>query len=707
VSFSFVAEVPRQTYIPCNRTKNTYYNILSATHGDATFITQEKLAALEVLAPVILDKKVDPNHGNPGDLTIYTIELENVSPYLIDDIVLTDTLEGGFRYVDMADGPAPAQVLGGGIQVVWEGLSVGPGETYEISFEARINGIWLTDYYNNLDAYSPDSSFSCRTGLARVKVDSPFGVNKTVTPEAAFVNTEVHYTIDVTNFSTATWTLAEVMDDLPDGFYQVGGGAPGENTAVIDIPTPVDLDPEESWSGELTALITTDLDCYALPKTIRNEEGNVIIHLTYPNDIWAVNAGPLAPLLVKPNITVDLIPYRKTVMAGDVVSMTLHLWNQSAHPANDSIVTVNLHQDITYHKYVSGPMPFVDQGTLTWDPIDVPANTEVTAVFLVVVNPQAKRGTKINSYTAEEDEVCYGKLGSGPNENGDGKIYVDEEVVVFTKKEITEKVPPLASVEYEIKIQNRDYYPFLIEAITDTLPEGFTFYNMRTGPQPEVVGNQLIWRDVMIQSNQTIRWTLRLQASALYGTYYNAIDAYCSETPIQEKLSNGVEVMPLFDLNKEAGVEYVKPGGIVPYTITLINVSDTNYSGIVVTDTLPTGFTYHSTKEGYPKPIEEGDPMTEFVWKGLVVKGGCDKDLTQCTLDLVVNVKVGANVPEGTYYNTVMGDSDTGSIPGPIQVAPVTVTDSPPGPPPPPPPNLGYDIYLPCLFHKHNAAKAR
>jgi uncharacterized repeat protein (TIGR01451 family) len=703
ITFSFIAEAPLQTYIPCDKRETTYYNMLSASHDEATFTTEEKLAPILVVAPLWMDKSADPNHGNPGDPTIYTIELENTGPYLVDDIVLTDTLEGGFRYTDMVDGPAPVKVLEGGKIVVWQGLSVGPGETYEMSFEAVINGTWLVKYRNNLDAYSPDTFIPCRTKRAPVHVDSPLGVYKEVSPDEVFPNTEVHYTIQVTNFSTATWTLEEVKDDLPDGFFQVGGGAPGENTAVIDIPTPVDLDPEEFWIGELTALVTTDVPCNKLPKDFYNEKGNILIHLTYPNDLWAVNAVSLAPVEVKPNIVVDLIPYRKSVLAGDVVSMTLHMYNQSPDAANDSIVQVTLHEDITYHQYVSGPMPFVDvdEGTLTWDPIDIPGNTDVTAVFLVVVNPDAPKGTKSNSFSVEEDEVCFGDLDSGPDKNGDGIIYVEEEVVELKKKEITEQVPPLALVEYDILLQNRDFYPYLVETVTDTIPEGFTYYNMRSGPEPIVDGNQLIWHDVLLQPRKTLKWKLRLQASALYGTYYNAIDAYSPETTILNKLSEGVDVLPLFDLNKESSVLFAKPGSTIAYTITLVNLSDTNYSSVVVTDTLPTGFKYVDSKPGYPAPISTGENMDQLVWKGLAVKGDCNKDTTQCTLILVINVKIGADVQEGTYYNTVIGDSTTGSIPGPIQVAPVGVTENPP------PPNLGFNIYLPSLFNQATITKVR
>jgi uncharacterized repeat protein (TIGR01451 family) len=680
VTRSFVARVPFQTYIPTNKNNLVYYNTLSASHIDAVFTTEDKLAPVKVNAPVTMSKKVSDNLVLSGETVIYTITVTNDGPYLVNDIRLTDTLEGEFAYIEMIGGPVPVQYAGGN-PVVWDGLSVASGEEIEFSFRAVAIGYWLVKYYNNLDASSPDVYIPNRTNLAYVKIDTPIKINKTVTPDTTFIATDIDYTIELLNISTETWTLVSVEDDLPDYFYQVGGS--WGNVAVIDIPSPASILAGGTWQGSFTARVSTDVSCANLPVVIKNLAGQIETHFTSPVNIYAYNATALAPLTLEPNIVVDIIPYRKAVQAGNVVSVTLRLYNQSPIAANDSTVRLTLPSDLSYQSFISGPAaPFVDGQNLTWEYLDIPANTTVEIVFLIQVATSATPKTQTITFSGEANNICFGSPAKGDHFAGDGKIYVKEYVVELKKKALNLDVPPLALVEYQIELKNYDYYPYPLEVVIDTMPAGFTYYAMSSGPEPVVQGNKLYWYGVILPENKTTKWKMRLQAAPLYGRYYNSISASSTETTIEEVNDSpeGVDVLPLFDLTKDAGVAYAPAGSIIPYTIKFINLSKTNYSAIVLTDTLPAGFSYHQTIAG-AAPVSVGENGSQPVWNGLSVKGNCKSDTSSCTLEITFEVRIGSSVPDGTYYNTIIASTPSGSIPGPLTTAPVIVSESAPPPP--------------------------
>lgn len=680
VTRSFQVQIPRQIAIPANRTYAIYKNTLSATHSDAVFSTETNLAPVKVLAPLTMKKIVKPGHVLNGDTIVYTITLTNDGPYLVSHIRLTDTMEGGFIYQTMLSGPQPINPGSTTNPVVWDNIQVPAGEQYQLSFSAYAYGEWLETYYNNLDAYSPDVSIPSRTRQAGVKIDSPVGLNKTADPTETYPGQIFTYNIEVSNQSADTWQLAEVQDALPQGFYQHGGDNPGGSTAIIDLnASPVDILPGTSWQGSFDVDVTSDVDCDVLPKTFRNDPGDLAIHLTSPANIWAVNAVGLGQIKVYPNVYVDLIPYRKVVVAGSYVTYTLRLHNISPAPVNNAIIELTLHDDVSYQGYISGLTPYVNGQLLTWDDVDVPSGAIVTSVFRVRVKPTASTGNKAPLISITSPGVCFSKLGKGEDEHGNGVISVKDEVIVLTKKALATTAPPLSLVEYQLTFENLDVYSYTLRWVTDTMPSGFTYYDMVSGPEPQVQGNKLIWSNVELPGEKKVTWKLRLRTMSLYGnSEQNKLHAIAwgNETPITPVYSESIAVLPIFDLDKTADRAYVLPGGNVIYTIVLVNLSDIDYEQIHITDTLPYGFTYNGMIAGTP-PASLGENKTQPVWQGIDLRGGCSvTNYEPCTLRLTFSVQVDVTTPEGLVYNTVYATSPSGSIPGPINSAPVNVGEA-------------------------------
>ena len=183
---------------------------------------------------------------------------------------------------------------------------------------------------------------------------------------------------------------------------------------------------------------------------------------------------------------------------------------------------------------------------------------------------------------------------------------------------------------------------------------------------------KVIWRNVTIPKGSTgskkIVWQVNLQSGPLYGSnFVNQIWATSQQTPIITATSKAVSVLPIFDLQKIAGIQSTFAGGVVPYTITLVNFSQTVYSKIIVTDTLPPGFTFYRMHTGYLSPVTIGTAGSQPVWNIPSLPGGN-------IFTLVFDVVIGASVAPGEYLNQVIGTSPSGSVPGPIFTAPISVT---------------------------------
>lgn len=656
---AFVTQVPQNVCVPDNKTNITFKNALSATHPDTYFSPEDNLAEVKVEAPLILDKSVEPTHARTGEIVTYTISLINRGPFLISGIRITDTLEGNFHFVNMVAGPPPLPEYSYGT-IVWANLFVPAGQTVELVFNVVVDGYWLTKYYNNLSASSPDACIPSRTRIAPVLVDPPLAINKTADPSSVFLKDTIRYDLEISNISDVAWTLDKIEDTLPPGFIQLGG----TNLALIDFNPPLVIGPFGSWQGSFNAVVDTTV-CSALPKTFPNAKGAIWVYTLAPDVVIATNSTSLAPVTVKPNVEVSLSTNRTEVQIGDTLTYTLRLNNVSPRPATDSTLTFNLPTGFEYLATLQGPPPTSVSGIqLVWQHVTIPANSEVVIVFTARVLPGTKLGDAIATFSGSAANVCFGKMSGG-------KVTVKDYLIKFTKIAKKTLLPPLTLHDYWITIENVDKInDILLDTVTDTLPAGFTYYSMIQGPNPDLVKDgKVIWRNVTIPKGAKILWKVNLQSGPLYGTgFINQIWATSLQTPIITATSTPlVSVLPIFDLQKIVAINSTFPGGVVPYTITLVNFSQAPYANLIVTDTLPAGFTFYRMRTGYPSPVTIGPAGSQPVWNIPSLAVG---NLSRLVFDVVI----GANVAPGVYLNQVIGSSPSGSVPGPIFTAPITVT---------------------------------
>jgi uncharacterized repeat protein (TIGR01451 family) len=656
-TFSFNAWVPYHIYIDANETSRTYKNNLSASVPGLVICDMKDQTPSEakVTRQIELDKDVEPDHVLSGNIVVYTITLENVGDTTITDIRLTDTLPANFYYVGMVNGPEPEPEYQYN-PVVWDDLGVAGNDETSLSFEAMAVG-WPECYNNHLSASSPWTTIPDRTKEARLCIDPPFAVSKTVYPGETFVETIVYYEVLICNISEDTYTIDQFKDYLPSGFY-----AAETNPYRVNISPPEVLVPQECWQHGFDVDVTYDVGCGNLPRTYNND---LEFHIVDVGDFFVID---IAPLRVLPHVTIDKDANHKAVVPGETFIYTINLDNASSVQINNVTIEDTLPNSFEYVEMVAGDAPTDDtEPTIVWQDQTIPSQSQLVLVFRVQVPENMPLGKYSNEVNASTPALVCIK-GSGDT----ARVEVVDEIIELEKKATPDEVPPGGTVHYEIQLKNKDSVPINNVTVIDTLPsnldQDFEFITMTASyddPAPsEIDGRQVIWSDLTVPGDKTLKLRFDARAALLFGAYDNQLSASCPRSPItpeEEKVEATVDVLPGVILYKTASPTQTISGHTVVYVVTLDNQSDDILVDVRITDTLPAGFSYRRTLDG-PLPVQ----LSPLVWE----LSQLNKKESQ---EFIFEVKVGFDVITGTYPNQIRASSPSALIPNPGETALVDV----------------------------------
>jgi len=677
-SFSFRARVPYHIYIPPNKTHQIYENDLSAFVPGLTICDMKDNgpSQADVTRQIGLSKDVDPDHVLSGGIVTYTITLQNYGDTTINSIRLTDTLpntEGAdFHYVDMVHGPDPVADYREN-PVVWDNLVVTANSQITLSFRAVAIGLPLETYGNDVSASSPWTTIPAITNKAKVTIDSPLRMDKIVQPSETFVEETVNYAVTICNVATGTYTIDQFRDYLSPGFYPSGGGG---SPYEFGISPPVALAPSGCWYHNFDIDVTTDVGCGNLPKTFKNEKGTAQIHIVDPVAAWLGNAVDLAPLRVNPHVRLEKESDHKVVLPGEVVVYTITLTNDCDLTVHNVTVVDTLpgdgSVDFVYSDTVAGPQPNnTTPPQIVWQNQTIGPGEQLVLAFRARVPTGIELGSYKNRVTASTtDLVCIESI------DPTAPVAVVDEIIELSKVASPAEVPPRGIVRYEIRLKNKDSVPIAGVTVTEALPsklgQDFRFVDMVEGdPEPsEIIGQDVIWRDLTVPGDTTLKLRFDAQAAILFGSYENQVsELYPRPSPADPSgttfLGAPVTVLPGVVMYKTVFPTQTLNGSTVVYTITLYNQWTGSLDDVRITDTLPANFRYQRMLAG-PAPSVRDSPT--IAWDlGEVGKG----DSEELVFQVWAQMPPQSNMITQTYYNKVEGASPSAQIPGIEEAAPV------------------------------------
>ena len=695
ISFTWLAHIGPDTSVRHGTCRGvSYYNSAAASANEfpityqygRPFVSENGMARLTVDDQIQLDKSVDPYAQVAGEMVVYTATLRNVGDRVVNNIAFTDTLPEFFRYVAMVDGPQPTSVVTR--TVVWDIGSIYPEEEIVLEFQATADGYWHLKYPNYVDGRSPETSF-CARERAKVEVLSPLVFNKDAIPsldsgEWVVQGEWFEYYVEYWNRSSIfDYTIDAFGDLLQSGFE--GGGSQYYST-TIEPPATLLTEMANTWEhtfrvdtvGEGTGTNWCDDLRIEEDRSNPNErrewfQDKGMFGVSVPDlDVWALNGVEDGYLLFKPHVDFRQVIHPKRVGLSGTVEVTLSLHNNMRFLRGGTaqeVANINVEYQIPSGFEFLGmippsPTPNIQTSELLiWNYQDLPAGEGATAPLLnfnLAAPFTTGSPTGLATAMPANPSFCI------PESKAK---YTVVRGVELEKRPTPEAVGPFGIVEYALELENLTSAPVSGIAVTDTLPPGFEFVSVLSGyPEPASI-YPLVWRDLSLGPNgvatDTIEIRYKARAPGLFGLYYNMVDGISDSTYVtrSERYMDNVEVavLPGVALYKTASTESAEAGQTVVYTLTVDNRSDTDIIGIIITDTLPSGFSYQEMVSGQgPAAI-----VPNLVWMAAGLESG-EK------IEYVFRVLIDGQIPSDVYCNQASAIAYEEASPHP----PVTIPDT-------------------------------
>ena len=582
---------------------------------------------------------------NIGDTVVFEITVTNAGPDTATNVRIEDIVPAGYTLGTINNGGSAI----GGTFVSWDIASL-PVGSVTLSYEVTVNApIGFPDEYLNTaevassDQSDPDSEPGNDDGdqseddedfFEVIPQTSDLSIAKLINNSTPNVGDIVTFTINISNGGTSTATGVNVQDVLPAGFGNItaisNGGTQvtntvnwsgltvtvGSNTTVLtfnaEVLAPTGVSDEYTNTAQITASDQFDPD-----STPNNDDGD-----QSEDDEASVSAT-----IEQSDLSITKTASDSSPNVGDVITFTLTITN-----AGPSVATGVSVADIVPGGF-SAVTGISNGGTITgntisWTGISVLANNgSVILTYQATVDaPTGTAGEYTNTaqITASDqfDPDSDPATDASTDEDGDGNGDDDDEVALtitplqgdlsLTKIVVDNDLTPLVGTEisFEITVFNDGPNDATNVVVSDLLPSGFDFvlFSSTSGTYNEASG---IWNvgTVLAGGSQTLLIDALVNPT---GSYTNVAEVIASDvfdidsTPNNNILAEDdqaeatVTPVNVADISLTKTVNNATPdvADNIIFSITVTNDGPSNATGVVVTDLLPSGFTYVSDDGG-------------------------------------------------------------------------------------------------------------
>ncbi|MET1259864.1 gliding motility-associated C-terminal domain-containing protein [Flagellimonas sp. DF-77] len=607
-NYTNVAEITAHDQLDVDSSPNN--DVLAEDDQDAVTLTPRALVDLSVT------KVADTNSPDVGSTITFTITVTNDGPSDATAVVVTDLLASGYAFDSANASTGTYEALNGS----WTVGNLPNGSTETLTIEAVVlpegsytNTAELTDLneddIDSVPANNDDTEDDQQTIDPIPNLIADVALTKTVDRSTPFVGETVEFTIELTNDGPSTASGIEVSDFLPSGYTYVSNTATAGNydsnsglwrlngtlavgtTETLKIQAIVNPSGDYVNSAEIVASDTMDAD--ASPNNGVTTEDDYDEVATVP--------VPLADLSLNKSVN-DEFPD-----VSDTIVFTLELQNAGPSEATGILVEDLLPSGYAYISDDGGGS--YDPATGLWNVASLAADSEIELNITVGINTSGSYLNQAAVIAVNEDDPDSMAANDDPSEDDqDEQLTLPRVITDISVVKTADNLAPSVGTEitFTISVTNDGPSDATGLVIEDILASGYELVSATTslGTYDAIIGS---W-DISTLVNGTTE-TLEIRAMVLSnGDYSNtaeliALDTFDPDSSPDNNLNSEddqdtVNPVPtgLADLSLTKLVDDDRPnvGDIVEFTINLTNNGDSNATGVIVTEELPSGYTYQA-----------------------------------------------------------------------------------------------------------------
>ncbi|MBR3874025.1 MAG: DUF11 domain-containing protein [Clostridia bacterium] len=318
----------------------------------------------------------------------------------------------------------------------------------------------------------------------------------------------------------------------------------------------------------------------------------------------------------------------KAVKPGDVIPYTITLTNENEFALTNVKVTDVIPEGTEYVEdsaKASGGTYDAQNKQVTFEAASIGAGESISFTFKVKVHVGMNTIVNQASYSVAEiveedpenpDTLIPKTFETNKVENPRGDVKLS---AVKSNGEMEGKtVKPGDVIPYTIKLTNNNNVALTNVKVTDVIPEG-TEYVQGSGGTYNAEKNQVEFTADKVEATDSIIFTFKVKVLVGMNTIVNKASYSAAEIVKEDPKNPGTLIPKTFETNKvenpRGDVEIsavksngsmadktVKPGDVIPYTITLTNNNNVALTDVLVVDPIPEGTEYVKGSGGTYKP---------------------------------------------------------------------------------------------------------